>query len=213
MILGICFPIRFSEVLQTAKQMINTGVVGKIVAVKSTNHGTMPGDWFANPELAGAALSWTTQFMFVDALRWLFEAEFTQVFAHSGSRIHDIPLEDCGLLTLEMNNGIFVTLDTSWSRPNRSFPIWGDVSLSIIGSKGVLNLELFPWTVNFYSEKEGKHLAIAKDGDLNQRLLENFVSAVRGEGRIFATGLDALRALEVVEGAYQSLAGNQVVML
>ena len=37
-----------------------------------------------------------------------------------------------------------------------------------------MKLDLFPWTLNYYSEDAGKHLAIACDGDLNQRLLENF---------------------------------------
>jgi UDP-N-acetylglucosamine 3-dehydrogenase len=212
-LLGICFPMRFSEVLQRAKQMILTGELGQTVAVKSTNHGTMPGGWFGDPALAGGGAIMDHTVHVVDLLRWLFDAEFTQVFAHAATRIYDVQVEDCGMLTLEMNNGVFVTLDTSWSRPNRSFPIWGDVSLSIIGTRGVLNLELYPWTLNFYSEKEGKHLAIAKDGDLNQRLLENFIRAVGGEERISASGLDGMRALEVVEAAYQSVAANQIVML
>lgn len=212
-LLGICFPMRFSEVLQRAKQMIVTGALGKTVAVKATNHGTMPGGWFADPELAGGGAIMDHTVHVVDLLRWLFNAEFTQVFAHAATRIYESQVEDCGLLTLEMNNGVFVTLDTSWSRPNRSFPIWGDVSLSIIGTGGVLNLELYPWTLNFYSENKGKHLAIAKDGDLNQRLLENFVQAVGGEERISASGLDGLRALEVVEAAYHSVNTNQIVML
>jgi UDP-N-acetylglucosamine 3-dehydrogenase len=200
-------------VLQRAKQMILTGALGRTVAVKSTYHGTMPGGWFGDPALAGGGAIMDHTVHVVDLLRWLFDAEFTQVFAHAATRMYDFQVEDCGLLTLEMNNGVFVTLDTSWSRPNRSFPIWGDVSLSIIGTRGVLNLELYPWTLNFYSEKEGKHLAIAKDGDLNQRLLENFIRAVGGEERISASGLDGMRALEVVEAAYQSVAANQIVML
>lgn len=211
--LAICFPVRFSEPLRQAKRLIQQEGLGKVVAVKATNHGTMPGDWFANPQLSGGGAVMDHTVHVVDALRWLFEAEFTQVFAHAANRLHAIPVEDVGLLTLEMSNEVFVTLDTSWSRPNRSFPIWGDVTIEIIGTRGVISLDLFPWTLNYYSESAGKHLVDACDGDLSLRMLENFVGMIQGRGKLSASGLDGLRALEVVEAAYKSIATRQVVPL
>ena len=211
--LGICFPVRFSEPLRQAKRLIEQGGPGQVVAVKATNHGTMPGDWFADPQLSGGGAVMDHTVHVVDALRWLFEAEFTQVFAHAANRLHAIPVEDVGLLTLEMSNEVFVTLDTSWSRPNRSFPIWGDVTIEIIGTRGVISLDLFPWTLNYYSESAGKHLADARDGDLSLRMLENFVGMIQGRAKLSANGVDGLRALEVVEAAYKSIATRQVVPL
>ena len=209
--LGICFPVRFSEPLRQAKRVVEQGSLGQVVAVKATNHGTMPGDWFVDPQLSGGGAVMDHAVHVVDALRWLFEAEFTQVFAHAANRLHPIPVEDVGLLTLEMSNEVFVTLDTSWSRPNRSFPIWGDVTIEIVGTRGVISLDLFPWTLNYYSESAGKHLADARDGDLSLRMLENFVGMIEGRAKLSATGLDGLRALEVVEAAYKSIATRQVV--
>ena len=211
--LGICFPVRFSEPLRQAKRLIEQEGLGQVVAVKATNHGTMPGDWFADPQLSGGGAVMDHTVHVVDALRWLFEADFTRVFAHAANRLHAIPVEDVGLLTLEMSNEVFVTLDTSWSRPNRSFPIWGDVTIEIIGTRGVISLDLFPWTLNYYSESAGKHLADSRDGDLSLRMLENFVGMIQGRAKLSASGLDGLRALEVVEAAYKSIATRQVVLL
>src|SRR2546430_568518 len=112
-----------------------------------------------------------------------------------------------------MSNEVFVTLDASWSRPKKSFPIWGDVSLVIIGTRGVLNLELFPWTLNYYSEEASKHLVISRDGDLNRLLLESFIKCLRTKTAVSADGVDGLRALEVVEAAYQSILSGKVVAL
>lgn len=212
-LLGMCFPARFSPALHQAKQLIHGGELGKVLAVKSTNRGTMPGGWFVDPQLAGGGAIMDHAVDVVDVLRWLFEAEFTQVFSHAATRLYDLAVEDVGLLTLEMSNEVFVTLDTSWSRPHRSFPIWGDVSLTVIGTEGVLKLEFFPWTLNYYSEDAGKHLAIACDGDLNRRLLENFVKSIGRETTISAAGLDGLRALEVVEAAYKSIAAKKAIAL
>ena len=36
-----------------------------------------------------------------------------------------------------LSNGVPVSLDTSWSRPS-NWPIWGGVTLDVIGEKGVL---------------------------------------------------------------------------
>jgi predicted dehydrogenase len=85
--------------------------------------------------------------------------------------------------------------------------------MSIIGSAGVLDLELFPWTLNFYSEEAGKHVVIPHDGDLNYAMLENFVQAIRGEAVISASGEDGLRALEVVEAAYRSMSSKALIQL
>jgi len=212
-LLGICFPARLSDALHRAKLLIRQKSLGQIMAAKTTNHGTMPGGWFGDPHLAGGGAIMDHTVHVVDALRWLFDAEFTQVYAHGATRLYDLPVEDCGLLSLEMSNGVFVTLDTSWSRPNRSSPIWGDVSFSIIGTEGVLDLDLFPRTLNLYSETAGKHIAFSHDSDLNRFMLENFVRAIRNESPISANGLDGLRALEVVEAAYQSIATHSVIAL
>jgi predicted dehydrogenase len=85
--------------------------------------------------------------------------------------------------------------------------------MDIIGTRGVVSLDLFPWTLNYYSESAGKHLADARDGDLNLLMLENFVGMIQGKAKLSASGVDGLRALEVVEAAYQSIATRQVVLL
>src|SRR5207253_4603380 len=103
-LLGMCFPGRFSPALRQAKQLIHKGELGKVLAVKSTNHGTMPGDWFVDPQLAGGGAIMDHAVHVVDVLRWLFEAEFTQVFCHAATRLYDLAVEDVGLLTLEMSN-------------------------------------------------------------------------------------------------------------
>ena len=211
--LGICFPCRFSELLHQAKHLIKQGAFGEIVAVKATNRGTMPGGWFTDPALSGGGAIMDHTVHVVDALRWIFECEFVRAYAIASTRLHDISVEDSAVLSLEMSNGVFVTVDASWSRPEHSFPIWGDVKMSIIGTRGILELDLFPWTLNFFSEQAGKHLAVSHDGNLNQRMLENFIRCMRDQQPVSPDGLDGLRALEIVEAAYRSIATGQVVLL
>jgi len=212
-ILQICFPARYAPSLHKAKKMIADGEIGQVVAAKTSNHGTMPGGWFVDKELAGGGAIIDHTVHIVDAMRWLFDAEFTEVYAEMATRLYDIPTEDVGLLSLEMSNGLFATLDTSWSRPAHSSPLWGDAIIELIGARGNLKLDLFPWTLNFYSEAAGKHVVISNDKDLNRRLLQDFVDSIQSGRQPLVLGEDGLRALEVVLGAYSSISTKQPVQL
>ncbi len=211
--LGICIPIRFGDNLIRARHLIEQGQLGKIRTVSARNCGKRPGDWFEDPELSGGGAIMAHTAGIITTLRWLFEAEFTNVFARASSRLHNLRVEDAALLTLEMSNGVKVTLDTSWSKPQQSFPGFTDVSLVIVGAGGVLNLEFFPPALNYHSEQAGKHLVISDDGDLNLRLLDNFVGSLNAGAPVAANGVDGLRALEVVDAAYRSVSSGAVVAL
>ncbi len=47
--LQIAFPVRFSPPIVHLKQMLSQGELGQVYSVKCTNHGSMPGGWFADP--------------------------------------------------------------------------------------------------------------------------------------------------------------------
>lgn len=85
--------------------------------------------------------------------------------------------------------------------------------MAVIGTNGILKLDLFPWSLSHYSEKAAKHLAISHDGDLNLRMLQNFIQSIQNGQPIAPNGTDALRALEVVEAAYESVVTGNVIFL
>ena len=83
----------------------------------------------------GAVLDHTVHV--IDVWRWMLEEEVVKVYAESGQLFYpDINIDESGLLSVEFQGGAFGTLDTSWSRPNNSFPTWGDVTMEIVGEKG-----------------------------------------------------------------------------
>ena len=44
----------FSTPVVRAREVIESGAIGKVVAINGTNHGRMPPGWFLDPELSGA---------------------------------------------------------------------------------------------------------------------------------------------------------------
>ncbi|PMP82591.1 MAG: hypothetical protein C0175_03335 [Caldisericum exile] len=116
--------------------------------------------------------------------------------------IYNIPVEDSGLLIMKLSNGVFMTLDCSWSRP-KAHPYWGDVTLRIIGTAGTLYINIFGTRIEVYSNEKGVHWENFGD-DLDEYLIEEFVKVVKNGKVPFTGGEDGLATLKVVLKAYKS---------
>ncbi|MGE5623576.1 MAG: Gfo/Idh/MocA family protein, partial [Methanocella sp.] len=44
--LQVAFPCRYQPAVARVKELIDQGAIGRVVAIKGTNHGRMPGGWF-----------------------------------------------------------------------------------------------------------------------------------------------------------------------
>ena len=75
----------------------------------------------------------------MDLIRWILKDEVKSVYAELDTRFYDIDVEDCGMVTLELESGVIVSIDPSWSRP-QTFPTWGDAIMNFVGTKGNLKL-------------------------------------------------------------------------
>jgi len=211
-LLSTAFPVRFCTSVATAKQVVESGQLGQIYAIKSTNHGTIPGDWFVDRVLAGGGAVTDHTVHLVDVMRWMMGAEVATVYAESNTRFGDDPIDDCGIVTIEFDNGVFATIDCSWSRSSKSYPTWGDVTMEILGSDGILHVDAFNQKVNVYSDTLGTKWENWGD-NMDAGLIADFVASVREGRQPLVSGLDGLRATEVVEAAYEAIRLKQTVAL
>jgi len=166
----------------------------------------------------------------VDILRWLVGDDIVRVQAFSRSVVlikHGLPVPDLYQSVLEFRDGVIAQMENHWIMPNSS-PNVNDIKISIVGSKGSINLDLthnqtieralpggfdHPDTrvnVNMHGRSQG--LAIAS--------IEHFVDALDTD-REFLVGLDdglaataALEALLVsaARGVPVPVPGTQSVM-
>jgi predicted dehydrogenase len=93
-------------------------------------------------------------------------------------------------------------VDPSWSR-GAGYPTWGDFTLRITGSSGVLDVDAFSRSITTFDHESGGTFWTPTGGDPNALMLEDFLRGAEDE-RIGADGEDGLRALEVVLAAYSS---------
>lgn len=213
--LQIAFPVRYNTSISRVKQLIDDGKLGKILAIRGTNRGTNPGGWFVEKEQSGGGAVTDHTVHLVDLIRWFTSSEVTEVYAEAGTFFSENPTEDAGIVTIELENGTFATIDCSWSR-NQTFPTWGDVTLEIIAENGTLSVDAFGQMLNVYADNSGVTWNYWGD-DMDEALVYDFLDTCQSldfaQSRVKSTGIDGLRAVEVVEAAYRSIQAKQPVRL
>lgn len=212
-ILGTAFPCRFIPAMREIKAMLESGRMGKVLAIRGANRGTMPGRWFIEKERSGGGAIIDHTVHVADLMRWFLKSEVTEVYAEVDTRFYDMEADDCGTLSFAFADGTIATLDPSWSRPAKSFPTWGDVTMRFVLENGTVEVDAFNHKADLYSEEAGKVRWSYLGDDMDYGLVANFVAAIRGEEAISATGHDGLKSLEVALAAYRSAAEKRPVSL
>jgi predicted dehydrogenase len=216
-ILMVAFPMRFSAPMLQARQAVEEGRVGKIACCIGTNQGQNPrrhGAWFVNKQLAGGGAVMDHTAHLVDILRWYLRTEVTEVYAQTTALLPggDGEVETGGLILLTLANGLFASIDCSWSRP-ASYPTWGGLALELIGERGVLRVDAFRQNLVIYPERSPAIQLEPWGSDANQAMVAEFISAIREHRTPAVTGADGYRALEVITAAYESARTGQPVRL
>jgi predicted dehydrogenase len=203
-LLGTAFPVRYSPAIRRLRAAVAAGALGETQMVRATNRGTYPGGWFSDPALSGGGALMDHIVHVADLLRWIWGSEFTQVFAEAATRYHDLTVDDCGLVLIHMQNGMVISLDPSWSRPNKAFPTWGDVTLEITSSAGISSVDVFAQNVELYSNQRVRAQLAPWGDNLDRLMIADWLRAVRSGGPAPISGEDGLRVVELVEAAYRS---------
>ncbi len=201
--LQAAFPCRFITAVENVKKQLDSGALGRILAIKGTNRGSMPGGWFVEPELSGGGAVMDHTVHVADLMRWFTKSEAKEVYAYIDRRFNDIPCDDCGTLMITFDNDVFATLDPSWSR-SKSFPTWGDVTLQILTEKTTVTIDAFKQHINLYSDIKMSHSYEYWGDNMDYKLIKDFIDCIKNDRPPFITGYDGLKAMEIAAGAYRS---------
>lgn len=201
------FPCPFSPTFQRLQQRVAAGDIGKVLAVNSTNRGTCPFGWFVEQELSGGGAMIDHVVHVTDLLRRLLESEPRSVTAQIGNNMYGNHWDDTAHLTLDFASGVFATIDSSWSRPT-NYKLWGDVTLKVVGEKGVIEADLFGQGISAWSEK---FRTSGTGSDLDGAMVDEFLRAITTKTQPSVTLEDGLAASAVAIAAYASAAKASTV--
>lgn len=216
-VLSTAFPVRFSPAVEIVKKRLDSGDLGQVFAFNGANNGELPRkyrDWFVDPVLAGGGALMDHVVHLADLYRWYLGSEVVEVYAAANRIFHaaEVQVETGALVTLTFANGVFATIDSSWSRPD-FWPAWGGLSFEMVTERGAVLVDAFKQNTTVYAGDLQRPRWDFWGSDMNQAMIDDFVSALQ-EGRApRITAEDGLRATQIALACYDSLKTGQPVMI
>ncbi len=211
------FPMRFSPAMRSLESSVRSGALGSIVCLEGVNSSRMPDNlapWFVDPARSGGGALMDHVVHLADLYRWILRDEVVEVYAVANrilqARFDGV--ETGGLVMLRFAGGVFATIDCSWSKP-RSYPTWGGLAIDAIGTAGVIRADAFRQRLAVYSGREASVAWPSWGPDEDQGTLDEFVAAISERRPPAVSGVDGLRAVEVVAAAYKSVETGAPVKL
>ncbi len=211
------FPMRFSSPVVEVKRSIDTGAFGRIYCFKASNEGQMPSlhrKWFVDKIMAGGGALQDHLVHLTDLFRWITRSEVKTVYAQSSQAFHtgEVEVETAGMAMLKFRNGVFASIDCSWSRPDY-YPIWGGLDFEIVTERGALQVDAFKQNLTVFRHDIQNQVWMNWGSDANQGMIDEFVASIREQRQASISGEDGLRAVEVIQAAYESAASGTIVNL
>jgi len=214
-LLMTAFPMRFSTPLQEVKARLDAGELGQVYCFNATNQGELPTKhraWFVDSLLAGGGALMDHTVHLLDIIRWYLGSEAVEVYAQTNKIFHagEVQVETSGLEMISFQNGVFATIDASWSRPPY-WPTWGGLSFEMVTERGAVIVDSFKQNITIYSHANQRPVWQYWGSDMNQAMVSEFIAAIRAGREPAVTGVDGLRAVEVTLAAYESAQIGQPV--
>ncbi len=207
--LQVCFLFRFHTCFQQIRAWVNAGQLGQIVHGRMPflkQYQLMPDEWRAKPEEGGGGCFMDLGPHSVDLLRYLI-GEVDTVSAFYNSAVNNAAVEETGGIVLHFDNGAQAFTDLSFSVPHC------DIVLELYGTEGtvwVYNDD--GWKIRTHFDGETQLISSPYE-DLYQYQFEHFAECVQQGVSPITTGVDGLRASEILAAAYRSGQTGQVVFL
>jgi len=215
----MCFVMRYHAASRLIKDVLDKGQIGKIVAMTGTNHlkwlDQLLTGFFIRPELSGGGSVMDHTVHLSDIMRWYARSEARTVYTTIGKNIHpEIPVEDNALAMIDFRNGTVGTIDGSWSR-SAPWYTWGDMTLEIIGTKGLVLLDAFRQVVYVtQAEAPSNRLEWNYWGcDADKEMVREFVECILEDGKPRATAFDGRQGTEIAVACYESAKRGEPITL
>jgi predicted dehydrogenase len=211
------FPTRWNPAVRALESAVRSEALGTPVFLEGVHTGMMPGihaPWLVDPAPAWGGAVADRVGQLADLYRWILRSEVVEVYAVANRILQERfePVETGALVSMRFLSGASATIDCSWSKP-RSYPTWGVLSIDAVGTGGAFRVDAFRQRIAIYGTREAGIAWRAWGPDADLGMLEDFISVVRDDREPVVTGIDGLRAVEIVDAAYRSIAAGVPVLL
>ncbi|MDF2724512.1 MAG: oxidoreductase [Paenibacillus sp.] len=214
---------RFEKQHVAVREALDSGALGKLLLIEvqlpffRAQSYYDSAEWRGTIEQDGGALM-NQGIHSIDLLLW-FGGIVDTVYGKTATNTHKMEAEDLGLALITFKNGAFGTIMASTSiQPGFA------ASMNIYGENGTIKLEgssIAHWTVPGIEEPNlggntnygGVSDPRAISHDNHRVQMNNVIDAIETGKELYLKGIDGLRAVQLVEGIYESSAKGLPVKL
>lgn len=219
--LQIGFMRRFDSGFIRAKDMIDTGMIGDVVMVRSNTRGpSIPRPWMYDISKSNGPLAEVNSHD-IDTMRWFTGSEFHSLYAIGGNyRCPDAKKDwpdfyDNVVMAASFKNGMQGMLDGA-----QGVGYAYDAKVEVIGTKGSIQIGSLKGDQVVYCSSEtktGTYPLVSSWTDLFREAYLNedlsFVSSIINNTETRVTGVDGKMAVKVVDAGNRSIKEQRIVTL
>jgi len=181
-VFGVAYYRRTYPKVQRAKQLLESGAIGKPVLAELTSHGWFDGpgsrSWLVDPAKAGGGPLYDIASHRIDVLNFLF-GQPLRATGQLSNVVHRYAVEDNATVLIEYDGGVRGIVDVRWhSKVDRD-------ECRIRGTDG--EMDLTPLNGPDLTYPGGREM-LPPHSNLHYPMIENFVDAVIGKAPLLASG-------------------------
>ena len=218
-VLQIGFMRRFDASFIKAKKIVESGIIGEVVMVRSNTRGpSVPRPWMYDIRKSNGPLAEVNSHD-IDTLRWFTESEFDTIYAIGGNFRSSAAKEeypdfyDNVVIAAGFKNGMQGMIDGA-----QGVKYAYDARVEVLGTKGCIFIgKLKDETVLTCTAKNGNYPLVDtwrklfKEAYLNEDIA--FIESIRNGTQPKVTGLDGKKVVQVVNAGNVSIIEKCVVNL
>jgi UDP-N-acetyl-2-amino-2-deoxyglucuronate dehydrogenase len=214
--LGVFFQDRLRPDVARIKRMLDDGELGKPVMIAGRVRWYRPPEYYSGSKwrgtwkLDGGGALMNQAIHTVDLVQWLF-GPVARVSSAVATRIHDIEVEDTAAAVLEFTSGAIGTIEAATSLfPGypRKLEVTGSAGTIVLEDDKIVRMELrssaSAGTPAAAPAPPPENVAspVVSDASAHQRVIEDFIRAIRDDAIPATDGREARRSVELVETIY-----------
>ena len=187
---------RFNPAVIRLKEIINSGILGKIVSISTKRVGPY------NPRIRDVGVILDIGVHDIDIISYLYGKKINSVYAIAGANIHSF--EDHASIILRMDHNFAGVVETNWLTPHKVR------QLTAIGVKGVAYLDYINQTVQLHDNEWIRKAKVEHSEPLKNEL-KYFIDCAATGKKPNPCGEDGKHALEVAMAAIRSYQEERLI--
>ena len=189
---------RFNPAVTKLKEIIDSGLLGKIVSISTRRVGPY------NPRIRDVGVILDIGVHDIDVISYLYGKKVNEVYSIAGADIHSF--EDHAAIVLRYDHEFSGIVETNWLTPHKVR------KLTVIGVGGVAYLDYIDQTVELHDGEWIRNAKVEKSEPLKMEL-EHFVDAISNGKNLRPSGEEGIHALKVAMAAIESYNEAKVVKI